>query len=177
MSTVGIIFGSDTGATQDATEIIIGNLGTDAVEVIEVNRAEISDFQRFDLLLIGLSTWHDGELQSDWEFYFDTFQTIDFSGQIVALFGLGDQIGYSEYFIDGVGILAKVILENGGTIIGEWPIEGYDFTESKAQKNDEVFYGLALDEDNEPDMTAGRIEQWVEQIINEYNEYLVVSGS
>ena len=45
--------------------------------------------------------------------YFEEFQQIDFTGKTVAVFGLGDQIGYSEYFVDGIGILAKVVLENG----------------------------------------------------------------
>ena len=39
----------------------------------------------------------------------------------MALYGLGDQIGYGEYFVDGNGILANVILEKGGEIIGHWP--------------------------------------------------------
>ena len=28
------------------------------------------DFNRFDVLILGLSTWYDGDLQSDWENYF-----------------------------------------------------------------------------------------------------------
>ncbi|HBI39778.1 MAG TPA: flavodoxin FldA, partial [Tenacibaculum sp.] len=89
-------------------------------------------------------------------------------GKTIALFGLGDQYGYREFFIDGVGMLAKVILKNGGKIIGKWPIEGYDFTESKAKVEDEdLFYGLAIDEDNQPELTQERVKNWLNQLESE----------
>ena len=65
----------------------------------------------------------------------DEFKTKDFSNKTFCLFGLGDQEGYAEYFIDGVGMLAEVIIENGGTIIGNWSTEGYDYEESKGEIN------------------------------------------
>ena len=80
---------------------------------------------------------------------------------------MGDQIGYDEYFVDGIGILAKVILENGGKVIGNWPTEDYSFTESKALVNEGYFYGLPIDQDNEDDLTLGRLERWVRQLKNE----------
>ena len=109
-------------------------------------------------------------MQSDWEDYFDDFKQIDFSGKTVAIFGLGDQIGYDEYFVDGIGILAKVILENGGKVIGNWPRDDYSFAESKALINKDYFYGLPLDQDNEDELTLGRLEKWVEQLKNEISE-------
>jgi flavodoxin I len=77
------------------------------------------------------------------------------------MFGLGDQIGYGEYFVDGIGILAEVILKNGGEIIGFWSTEDYKFSASKALVNDRQFYGLAIDEDNEDERTYDRIKSWV----------------
>jgi len=127
------------------------------------------DWDTDNLIILGIPTWYDGELQSDWEDYFEEFQQIDFTGKTVAVFGLGDQIGYSEYFVDGIGILAKVVLENGGKIIGHWPTEGYDYDESKGLLNEDYFYGLALDEDNESDLTFQRVEKWVQQIKQSLN--------
>lgn len=66
---------------------------------------------RFGFIIIGHSTWYDGELQSDFEAFFDEFQTIDFTYKIVALYGLGDQYGYDEYFVDGLGVLGEVVLQ------------------------------------------------------------------
>ena len=166
MENISLVYGSDTGTTEEVTYSIVDNISRWAnVEVKEVDVAEKEVFLENDVLILGLSTWYDGDLQSDWEDYFEEFKTINFKGKTVALYGLGDQYGYHEYFIDGVGILAKVILENGGKIIGHWPSQAYDFSVSKAKiENQDKFYGLALDEDNEPELTNSRIEEWTQQL-------------
>ncbi len=167
---VKLIFGSDTGNTDYVVDTyIINMLDPLEVEVIEVHNLKPEDWDTDNLIILGIPTWYDGELQSDWEDYFEEFQQIDFTGKTVAIFGLGDQIGYSEYFVDGIGILAKVVLENGGKIIGHWPTEGYDYDESKGLLNEDYFYGLALDEDNESDLTFQRVEKWVQQIKQSLN--------
>ena len=56
---------------------------------------------------------------------------------------------YCDYFIDGVGIIGEVVIENGGKIVGKWSTEGYEYTESKAELEDGIFLGLAIDEDNQ----------------------------
>ncbi|SEC50830.1 flavodoxin I [Tenacibaculum sp. MAR_2009_124] len=166
--TIGLIYGSDTGMTEEITHNIVDEWNTSDIKVIEVSNATLSDFEKFDFLILGLSTWYDGDLQSDWESYFEEFKTIDFTGKTIALFGLGDQYGYGEFFIDGVGMLAKVILENGGEIIGNWPVEGYDFSESKAEiQGEDLFYGLAIDEDNQPELTQERVKKWLDQLQTE----------
>lgn len=170
MSKVGLIYGSDTGMTEEVTHSIVDLCSLD-IDVIEADVVKVSDFDRYDKLILGLSTWYDGDLQSDWEMFFDDFKTIDFQGKKVALFGLGDQYGYGEYFIDGVGILAEIILENGGKITGYWPTKGYDYTESKAEITDEnLFYGLALDEDNQPELTPERLKKWILQVEEDFNK-------
>lgn len=175
---VRIIYGSDTGMTEDVTQFMEESLQwADEISVKEVHEVDTSDFEGFDLLILGLSTWYDGDLQSDWEDYYDEFKTIDFSGQVVAIFGLGDQNGYPDFFIDGVGMLAEVILENGGKIIGHWSSAEYDYSESKAKiDGQDLFYGLAIDEDNEPELTNSRVVQWLEQLKTEYGR-LTESGA
>lgn len=81
---------------------------------------------------------------------------------------MGDQIGYGEFFVDGVGILGRVIAENGGEIIGVWSTESYDYQESVAEFESGWFMGLAIDEDNQRDMTQDRVNTWVEQIKEEF---------
>ena len=119
-------------------------------------------------MILGLSTWFDGDLQSDWGGFFDTFKRIEFSGKKVAIYGVGDQIGYSEFFVDGIGILGKIVVENGGEIIGAWPTKGYDFEASEAEHLPGWFMGLAIDEDNQGGMTEQRTERWVNQILKEF---------
>lgn len=158
---IGIIWGSDSGDTEDTTMTMEGKLTSYDLEVINVAEASVEDFRKFDLLILGISTWYDGDLQSDWEDFFPTFEKIDFTNKRVAIFGLGDQYGYDEYFIDGVGILAKEILKNGGEVIGHWSTESYEFVKSKALMNENTFYGLALDEGNQYDLSPERIDKWL----------------
>jgi flavodoxin I len=50
---------------------------------------------------------------------------------------------------------------------GLWPTEGYEFNDSDSVEGD-YFFGLALDLDQQKEMTDERIEQWVGQIIKEF---------
>ena len=162
-----LIYGSDTGNTELVTEDLVKLLGDVEVTTVADLTPEDWDFDRF---ILGIPTWYDGELQSDWEDYFEEFKTIDFTGKTVAIFGLGDQLGYDEWFCDGVGILAKVVLDNGGRVIGYTDKdESYDFdTTPKSIIKDDVFYGLCIDEDNQGELTQDRLSKWVEQIKLEY---------
>ena len=164
---IKLIYGSDTGNTELVTEDLVKLLGN--VEVTTVADLTPEDWD-YDNIILGIPTWYDGELQSDWEEYFDEFKTIDFTGKKVAIFGLGDQLGYEEWFCDGIGILAKEILKNGGTVIGyTTKDESYDFeTTPKSIIKDDVFYGLCIDEDNQGELTQERLKNWVEQLKLEY---------
>ena len=164
---IKLIYGSDTGNTELVTEDIIKLL--DNVEVTTVADLTPEDWDH-DKFILGIPTWYDGELQSDWEDYFEEFKTIDFTDKTVAIFGLGDQIGYEEWFCDGIGILAEVILKNGGKVIGYTDKdESYDFdTTPKSIIKGDIFYGLCLDEDNQDELTQERLGKWVEQLKLEF---------
>ena len=164
---IKLIYGSDTGNTELVTEDITKLL--DDIEVTTVADLTPEDWDH-DKFILGIPTWYDGELQSDWEDYFEEFKTIDFTNKTVAIFGLGDQLGYDEWFCDGIGILAEVILKNGGRVIGYTDKdESYDFeTTPKSIIKDDVFYGLCIDEDNQGELTQERLSKWVEQIKLEY---------
>lgn len=92
---------------------------------------------------------------------------IDFHGKKVAYFGTGDQVGYADNFQDAIGILEEKISDLGGTTVGYWPTDGYDFNESKALRNGK-FVGLAIDEDNQSDLTNERVKAWVAQLKKEF---------
>ena len=160
-----LIYGSDTGITELVVSLITKEL-TIELDIIEVFTIKPEDFDRYDKIIIGVPTWYDGDLQSDWEDFFPDFKKIDFTGKEVFFFGLGDQYGYPDNFVDGIGILAKVVLENGGEVFGHWPNKGYEFNESLGLMNDDLFYGLVIDEDNQQDQTDQRIKKWVKQIKN-----------
>ena len=162
-----IIYGSDTGNTEVIADDLVKLL--DKPEILTIDELEESDWEDNKLYILGIPTWYDGELQSDWEDYLDNFQEINFTGKTVAIFGLGDQVGYAEWFCDGVGILADIVEKNGGKVIGNWPTDGYEFESSKAVMNtNNTFYGLCIDEDNQSELTQERLKKWVEQLKNEY---------
>lgn len=165
---INLIYGSDTGNTELVTGLL-ASLLEDGVEVFTVDELEDSHWNN-DKFILGIPTWYDGELQSDWEDYFDTFKEIDFTNKTVAIFGLGDQLGYEEWFCDGIGILAEVILENGGKVIGYTKKDiTYDFdTTPKSLVDEETFYGLCIDEDNQDELTQDRLVSWVEQLKQEF---------
>ncbi len=170
MKTIGLIYGSDTGMTEEVTNAIIEKWTLCDIDVFEASHVKNSDIEGFDVLFLGLSTWYDGDLQSDWDNYYRKFENVDFTNKTIALYGLGDQYGYGEYFIDGVGILAEIVIKNGGEIVGKWPTEGYDYEISKAEIDGEnLFYGLAIDEDNQPELTEERIDTWLGMLENQLN--------
>ena len=162
MENIGLFYGSDTGNTERMAESIAEKIG-DNVEVMDLHKLESEVMAKYNKLIFGAPTWYDGELQSDWEEFFDKLDEIDFSGKTVAMFGLGDQYGYSEYFLDALGILHEKLIERGATIVGHWPCDDYEYDFSKAEI-DGKFVGLGLDEDNESDKSEERIDQWLEII-------------
>ena len=167
INNISIIYGSDSGCTEEIARKIGKKLDICDSEIKEVSETKEEDFTKFKILILGVSTWYIGDLQYDWDNFFEEFKKIDFTGVNVALFGLGDQYGYSYNYVDGVGILAEVVLKNGGNVFGHWPNKGYQFDESRGLLDEKTFYGLALDEDNEPEYTEERINRWVAQIKEE----------
>ncbi|KUJ71955.1 flavodoxin FldA [Thiomicrospira sp. WB1] len=168
MSKVGLFYGTDTGNTERVADMIKDKLGSDQVEVHDIASASPDDFAQYDKIILGQPTWYYGELQSSWDDFWDEFKGIDFTGKTVACFGLGDQADYAEYFLDAMGFMHDVAVENGATPAGYWPTDGYEFDESKAVTEDEEFFvGLAIDEDQQPELTAGRVDAWVDQIKEE----------
>jgi flavodoxin II len=170
---IGLFYGSTTCYTEIAAEKIQSIVGDEIVELHNIKDVSLSLCQEYDFLILGISTWDYGELQEDWESHWQDISDLNLSGKIVAIYGMGDQIGYTDWFQDALGMLHDEVLPLGADIIGYWPNEGYDFAQSKALTEDkEFFVGLALDEDNQYDQSEQRIEQWCDQILTEITELL-----
>ena len=168
MAKIGLFFGTQTGNTQTIAEQIQKEFGGESVvELIDIADASPEDFEAYECVIVGCPTWNIGELQSDWEGFYDELDAIAFSGKKVAYFGAGDQVGYADNFQDAMGILEEKISSLGGTTVGYWPVDGYDFNESKAVRNGK-FVGLAIDEDNQSDLTDERVKTWVAQLKREF---------
>ena len=169
---IGLFYGSSTCYTEMAAEKIQEKINqltdTDCVELFNIKDVALTQTQNFDILLFGISTWDFGELQEDWESSWDDIAKLNLENKTVAIFGLGDQLGYAEWFQDAVGMLHDELLVLGCDIVGYWPNQGYDFIASKALTEDQQFFvGLSLDDENQYDLTDDRINTWCEQIISE----------
>ena len=151
---------------------MVKSLGSEKVDKpINVRLAQIEDLLRYDYLILGTSTYGDGELPGlstgnmteSWEEFLPKIKGADFSGKKIALYGLGDQQKYGGNFSSAMRDLYDEFSEAGAQIIGLWPLEGYEFKYSKAVINNH-FVGLVLDEENQRQLTQERVEQWLSQL-------------
>ncbi len=158
---VGIIYGSSTGNTERAAGIIADKInGAEVKNISDVDEVFINSCSS---LVLGSSTWGAGDLQDDWESGINTLKNCDLSGKNVALFGFGDQEGWGDTFVDAMGIIYEAVVETGAHIVGKCSTDGYSYSSSAAVIDGE-FVGLPLDEDNQSDLTEGRVEAWAEKI-------------
>jgi flavodoxin II len=169
---IGIFYGSTTCYTEMAAEKIQVKfhdlVGTDCVELFNIKDNALSKTEEFDILIFGISTWDFGELQEDWESTWQDIAGLNLVHKTVAIFGLGDQLGYAEWFQDALGMLHDELLLLSCDFIGYWPNEGYDFIASKALTEDNSFFvGLSLDDENQYELTDVRIDNWCNQLIDE----------
>lgn len=165
---IGLFYGSSTCYTEIAAENIQAFIGADIVDLFNIKSTPISKVKDYDILILGISTWDYGELQEDWGALWQDLELLNVKNKIIAIYGLGDQVGYGEWFIDAVGLLHNQLLPQQPQFIGYWPVDGYQFTESKALLPDKShFMGLALDEDSQYEQSEQRIESWCLQILEE----------
>ena len=163
MSKIGIFYGSSTGNTESIAKQLGKTLQVDNANIFDIGKkGSMAKLAEYDVLLLGSSTWGDGDVEDEWEL--DDLESLDLSGKKVAVFGTGDSVSYSDSFCDALGLLADAAQKASAEIIGnKVDVANYTFDSSVAVV-DGFFVGLALDEDNESDQTADRIAKWVEQL-------------
>ena len=168
MSKIGLFFGPLKGSVQRVAEKVQAALGEQNVEMIPVNDADATDLEKFDKIIFGISTvgketWDQDFSNTDWSKFFPNISKLDYSGKTVAIFGLGDHITYSSYFVNAMGVLAKELMENGASLVGKVDPAFYEFDDSEAII-DGMFTGLPIDEDFQPELTDERIANWIKDI-------------
>lgn len=155
-----VIYGSTTGNTESVASEICKRIGEEQTELINISDLSTDSLSRYENLLLGASTWGVGDLQDDWEIGLELFKGADLSGKRIGFFGCGDQDGFSDSFVDSLGIIYEAIKDSGAIFIGSFPTDGYSFSDSKALI-DGAFIGLPIDEDCQSNMTKERIDNWV----------------
>lgn len=166
MKTIGLFYAAGK-ATATIVAKIEAAFGESQIKLIPIETVRKSDFEAYDNMIMGVSTWFDGELPAHWDEVLPELKTLNMSKKRVAIFGLGDQQNYPDNFVDGIGILASLIEANGAELIGLTDCEGYKFNQSQAIRGD-LFLGLVIDVDNQSDKTDERIKKWVKQLKQEF---------
>jgi len=168
MSKIGLFFGPLKGSVQRVAEKVKVAFGEQNIEMIPVVHADATDLDKYDKIIFGISTvgqetWDQDFSNNDWSKFFPNIGKVDYSGKTVAIFGLGDHITYSSYFVNAMGVLAKELMENGATLVGQVDPATYEFDDSEAIINGK-FIGLPIDEDFQPELTDERVTDWVKDI-------------
>lgn len=163
MKTTGIFFGSSTGTTENIAHIVADKLGIAASDVHNVANASPADAARYNVLLLGSSTWGSGDLQDDWYDFLQALQKTDLSGKLVGLFGCGDSASFGDTFCDALGTIYQELQSTGCRFIGSMPTDSYSFDDSTAVVEGK-FVGCPLDEMNEDDQTEARLNAWIAQL-------------
>ena len=163
MKNICVIYGSSTGTCQGLAEKIGQQLGVQDDGIIDVQNLTADVVNKYDVLILGTSTWGAGEMQDDWYDGVKVLKQAGLQGKTVAVFGCGDSESYSDTFCGGMAELYNAAKEAGATIIGQVSADGYTYDDSEAVVDGE-FVGLALDEVNEDDKTDSRIAAWVEDL-------------
>jgi flavodoxin I len=171
MAKIGIFFGSSTGCTDRVANLIkaeIDATGVATSDVMVISVANAKLFPNYDYLMFGGSTWNIGELQDDWAVALPALTGDGLKGKKVALFGCGDQFGYSNSFVDAFGIIGERITELGAETVG-WivPDSSYQFEFSRGVFEG-IMMGLPIDDDNQSALTAQRVVNWVHWVLEEF---------
>jgi flavodoxin I len=182
LMTIGLYFGTQTGKTETVCGIITEELGDAVAAAKDVTEGDLADFAGLDGLICGIPTWNTGaeELRSGtaWDELLEKIGELDLKGKPVAVFGLGDSVGYGEDYVDAMEELHRYFEKAGAKMVGYVSLDGYEnFTHSRCliphlneitpPEDGEKFCGLPVDEDSEGDLTAERVKNWCTQLKSE----------
>jgi flavodoxin I len=168
MDKIGIFYSFNSVKTKQQAQKIKKALGNVDIDEINIEEATQEQFMAYSNYILAIPTWFDGELPNYWDEFLPSVEDDSLKGKCFALYGGGDQKGYSENFVDGLGIMAEFIEARAGKLVGFTSVKGYEFEGSRAQRGDQ-FVGLALDIENQAALTNERINLWTKKLKKEFN--------
>ena len=121
MSKAIVIFGSTMGNTERLSEIIVEGLKEAEFEVLakNVTDAKIGDIAGYDLVLLGSSTWGEGELQDDFYDFYESMNKEHLKGIKAAVFGTGDNDNHPDTFCGAVDLIEERLKASEASIIAK----------------------------------------------------------
>jgi len=162
-----VLFFSPEGGNVNSVANKLGELiGSDKVDIIPVKEVEKGDLYKYSKIIligstVGTDHWDNEIIVDEWPEFFTKIKEISFEDKKVAIVGLGNCVLYPEHFADGMAVLYERITQQKGEILGKVDASEYDFTDSEAVNDEGFFCGLAIDEDNEAELTTERLEKWI----------------
>lgn len=171
MKKVVILYWAKGGNVEKVANVVYKKLGSEKADLFDLESFDISKLTDYKLAILGGSTvgadnWEEATNDNMWNRFFREIENKDLSEMKFAAFGLGNQMLYPDNFVDALGVFHDEIDKTHARIIGYWPVEGYRFTNSEGAQKDK-FYGLALDEDTEAELTDDRVTRWLAQLDKE----------
>jgi flavodoxin I len=119
MSKVIVIYGSTTGNTEEMAHVIAKTISGTGVDVVlkNVTDASPAELTGYDFIILGSSTWGDGELQDDFIVFEEEMNEVNLNGKQAAVFGCGESSW--PMFCEAVNIIEKKLKECEAELISE----------------------------------------------------------
>lgn len=162
MKETGIFYASTTGYTAEAAADIAKAMNVDAKDIHDVSKTAPSAIGDYRTILLGASTWGDGDMETGMRDFVDGAQALDLKGHRLAFFGCGEE-SFGSTFCAALGQMYDAMRDTGATYIGAFDVDGYDVDHSTAEREGR-FPGLALDNVNHPEMAQERISRWIQSL-------------
>ncbi|MDE6556257.1 MAG: flavodoxin domain-containing protein, partial [Duncaniella sp.] len=154
-----------TGTTAEVAKEIGRQLKVEDKDIHDVAETAPSAVGDYDVLILGSSTWGDGDLQEDMATFLDGLQSLDLREKEVAIFGCGDD-NMKDTFCNAVGEIYHKLHDAHPMFIAPFNNLPYTYSHSGADVEG-MIVGLCLDQTNHADETPARIKTWVEEIKKE----------
>lgn len=175
MDKILLLYSPKGGNVEKISKKITQLIGEDKIEkvLIEKNIDEvlknIENYEKIIMVIstVGRSNWDSYYSKIGWDYFIPELRKKDLSGKKVSIVGLGDHLLYPDNFVDSMGILYQSLLETNSIIIGKVNSEEYTFDNSMALEG-KMFVGLAIDEDNEEELTDKRLKKWKSLISEDF---------
>lgn len=160
MKKIAVFYGSSTGTTSELAQRVAKAVGAEA-HCYDVASVDATEAIKYDVLILGSSTWGIGELQDDWESFLPALAQQDLSGKAVALFGTGDADSYPDSFCEALAVIKEGLAATGCEFVGEYTPEGYSYDVTRAEEGGKLI-GLCVDDVNQSDLTEARLQTWLD---------------
>ena len=99
----------------------------DNIAYIHIDRANSDSMKKYSHLLFGLSPQKDGSIQNELTVFLPKIHTLNLADKVVAFVDTCES-SPTESFLTGLTLLYDAVAEQGGTLLGSWPLDSYEYT-------------------------------------------------